>query len=370
MYWLAVILIVPYLIILLRFCRSLWKVKPFTINNNPSVFVSVVIACRNEEKNLPFLLEDLQAQNYLLNRFEVIFVDDNSTDNTAGIISSFAGPGNIRVISSRGQGKKQALRTGIMSAKGELILTTDADCRAGKDWIRTVVAFYEEKHPDMIILPVRIESGKGPFHSFQELEFLSLQGVTAGSALSGSATMCNGANLAFSRDIFLLNKDKLHDEINSGDDIFLLQSLKMDPKAKIMWLESPKAMISTSASLTLSSFLKQRKRWISKAGTYRDADTIVLGISTFIASMLLISALIAVAIDYKFIWFFLLIYVLKSIPDFLILWNTTARYGATKLLRCFIPLSLLYPFYVFAVFLSALTKGKTSKISSPFQKGT
>jgi cellulose synthase/poly-beta-1,6-N-acetylglucosamine synthase-like glycosyltransferase len=354
MYWLAVILILPYIFILIRIYKSLLKIKPFNCAAEPETFVSVVVACRNEEQNLPFLLSDLASQNYPSDMLEVIIINDNSTDKTADIVEGFKGSGNIHLIENSGQGKKQALRTGIIAAKGTLIITTDSDCSAGRNWIRTIGAFYEMNNPDLIICPVQIKSSPGLFGKFIELEFLSLQGITAGTALSDKGTMCNGANLAFAREAYLNHSDNLHDEINSGDDIFLLHSLKKMPDSKILWLESPDAMVTTESPSTLRSFLKQRNRWISKGKAYKDLYTILLAITTFLTISLQISFFIAWIICPVLIWVLLSIFVLKSIPDFLILLNTTGRYNKSKLMRWFLPAQLIYPFYVLSVVFYAL----------------
>jgi hypothetical protein len=201
----------------------------------------------------------------------------------------------------------------------------------------------------MIICPVQIESIPGFLRKFQELEFLSLQGITAASAISGEATMCNGANLAFTREAYLDHSDNLHDEVNSGDDIFLLHSLKKENRAKILWMESPDTMVTTNSTSTYRSFLKQRSRWISKGKTYKDRYTIVLGIATFVAVALQISYFIAWLIYPDLIWVFLSILILKSIPDCLILLNTSRRYGKRNLMKWFLPSQIIYPFYVLSV---------------------
>jgi cellulose synthase/poly-beta-1,6-N-acetylglucosamine synthase-like glycosyltransferase len=359
MYWLPAILILPYVITIIKIYISLLKIKPFTWSSEPKTFVSVVVSCRNEQKNLPVLLNSISLQNYPEYLYEVIIVNDNSTDKTSDIAARFNGIVNLHRLDSTGKGKKQALRAGINTAKGNLIITTDADCRMGNNWIKTIAAFYEKYRPDMIICPVQVESHPGFLGRFQDLEFLSLQGITAGCASSGKATMCNGANLAFTRDIYLDHSDNLHDEINSGDDIFLLQSLKKEPHSKILWLESPEALVTTESQPTLSSFLTQRKRWISKGKVYKDIPTIFLGLSTLFSALLQISYMIACFIESGLIWFFLAILFLKSVPDFLILLNTSGRYGKRQLLRWFLPAQLIYPFYVISViFYSPLFREK------------
>jgi cellulose synthase/poly-beta-1,6-N-acetylglucosamine synthase-like glycosyltransferase len=349
MHWLPVILILPYVIFLLKTYRSLLHIKIFNPSADPVTFISVVIACHNEQKNLPVLLNCLALQNYPENLFEVIIVNDNSKDKTFVIAEGFKRIANIHALNNKGRGKKMALRTGIVSAKGSLIISTDADCTMERNWIRTIAAFYEIKRADMIICPVQLKSVSGFFGRFQELEFMSLQGITAGTALSENPSMCNGANLAFPREVYLNHSDNLHDEINSGDDIFLLHSLKKEKLSKILWLESTDTIVTTESSSTFSSFIKQRSRWISKGGAYSDQYTIALGIVTFVATFLQLSCVIACVIYPGLIWPFLLIFILKSVPDFLILMNTTDRYNKRKLLWWFLPSQLIYPFYVLSV---------------------
>jgi cellulose synthase/poly-beta-1,6-N-acetylglucosamine synthase-like glycosyltransferase len=355
MYWLPAIMILPYFVILLILYRSLLKIKTFKALKDPEMFVSVVVACRNEQDNLPVLLNCIANQNYPENLFEVIIVNDNSEDRTYETAKGYKKISNILSINNKGEGKKQALRTGINAARGNLIITTDADCTMEKNWIRIIAAFYELHKNSMIICPVRIESATRFLNKLEELEFLSLQGITTGSALFKNPAMCNGANLAFSKEAYNAHSDMLHDDINSGDDIFLLHSLKDEDKSKILWLESPDAIVTTESSSSLSSFLNQRRRWISKGKAYKDMFTIVLGIVTFVAVVLQISYLILSLIYPDLIWVFLSVVVLKSFPDFLILRNTSERYGRKRLMRWFLPAQLLYPFYVLYVVIYSLT---------------
>jgi len=368
MHWIAAILILPYFILLLKIYGSLLKIKIFKASADPATFVTVVVACRDEQKNLPALLKSIAQQNYPESLFEVIIVDDKSTDKTFEIAAGFAGIRNIIALNNIGGGKKQALRTGILAAKGHLIITTDADCIMGKNWIRTIASFYEMNSPNMIICPVQLNSVPGFPGRLQELEFMSLQGITAGSTISELATLCNGANLAFTREAYLNHSDNLHYEINSGDDIFLMHNLKKENRSKILWLESPEALVITEPSSTVRSFLKQRSRWISKGKSYKDRDTIVLGIVTFVAIALQASYFIAWLFFPVLTGVFLEILFLKSIPDFLILLNTSVRYGKKKLMWWFLPAQLIYPFYVLAIVIYSLAFRENRNTNSPFPK--
>lgn len=346
MLWIFIIPVLPYFFILLNICRNLILIKSFREGSSPYLKLSVIVACRNEEENLPFLLSDLASQNYPQELFEVIIVDDNSEDNTFEIASAYKNIKGLKVVRNNGHGKKHAIGTGVETAANEIIITTDADCRMGVEWIRTIAAFYEPDWPDMIIGPVMIKDEPGFFNRFQELEFLSLQGITAGTAAAGNPVMCNGANLSFTKEAYHNHSQNLHYEIASGDDVFFLHSLKKDPDAKIRWLFSEDSIVTTEPADSPGSFFRQRARWISKGRAYNDRFTILLSTVTFFTTLLLILLLIASIFKTAFLPVFGVSLLVKSIPDFLILSETTRRYGKGALLKWFIPAQIIYPFYV------------------------
>jgi len=349
MHWLFLIIAIPYLYHIIKLWKALEGNLPFRSGTVPRLFLSVIVACRNEQDNLPLLLSDLLAQEYEKDLFEVIIVNDHSADSTADVARSFTGQINIRVLANRGKGKKQALRTGVEVSRGAFLVTADADCRFGPHWLRTVASFAEEEQPAMSIHPVMIKAGSGFFSKFQELEFLSLQGITAGSAALGNPVLCNGANLGIEKEAWLGNSAAIHYEIASGDDIFMLHSLKSKKPGSVRWLESSDAAGVTPASAGLVSFLRQRGRWLSKAGYYSDSYTKLLAIVTFVTILTQI-LLFAGGFFYSPLFQVLgVVILLKSIPDFLILRNTTARYGKSDLMRWFLPSQLVYPLYVLCV---------------------
>lgn len=347
--WLLLILIVPYLYLLLKIWSGLAIIQPYRTGSPGELFVAVVVASRNEEKDLPALLKDLSEQEYDPQLFEVIIVDDNSSDRTFNLASSDNAIKNLKVMRNNGTGKKQAIITGVDASSADVIITTDSDNRIEKRWLTAIASFFNEKKPDMVICPVSTGSKAGFFSHFAELEFLSLQGVTAGTAVNGNPVMCNGANLVFSKKSFIMNSGKLHPELVSGDDVFLLHGIKEDPESKVLWLESEDATVTTELPSSISSFLKQRARWISKAGAYRDSYTIVLGIVTFVTILLQLFCLAAGFFNPVFLAILVVAFILKSIPDYLILSNTAARYKKNHLRKWFIPSQVIYPFYILAV---------------------
>ena len=369
MHWLILILIFPYFFLLLGIYRNLLKIKQFKSGTDPKIFVSVVVACRNEEKHLPSLLNDISVQDYHTDLFELIIIDDNSSDGTFSLASEFKGIKNIKVIKNEGKGKKHAVRSGVNASAGDFIIVTDADCHMGKEWIRTIASFFEVKRPELIIGQVVLISKTGFLNRFQDIEFLSLQGVTAGTAIAGNPVMCNGSNLAFTKETFYKHSGNLHHELVSGDDVFLLHSIKRDQGNKIIWLESQMAIVSSMASENLYSFLRQRARWISKAGAYNDRYTQILAIVTFVTILFQIILLIAGLFNPVYLLILLSFFLLKSIPDFLILQNSTSRYGKRNLMKWFLPSQLIYPFYVISVALWSVLSPERDNFNSPSPKG-
>lgn len=356
MQWFAIILVLPYTILLLIIFRGIRKIKPYKPNNKGTSFISVIIPCRNEEENLKGILQDLKSQNYPEDLFEIILVDDLSYDNTAGTARSFKYElRNLSVIQNSGKGKKAAINTGISIARGSLLVTTDADCRMGPGWLRAISDFHSESGSKLIICPVRMKGDEGIFSGLSETEFLALQGITAGTASMGNAVMCNGANLAFSKELYVNHQRYLHPSIPSGDDIFLLHSAKKDSNYTIRWLESTDALLETASPSSFIKLIKQRKRWLSKAGAYNDLLTIVLGIVTFVTILLQAGTMALLPFNHTFIYIYLAIFFLKSLPDFLIIRITANRYNIKGIMQWFIPLQVIYPFYVLIVAVTAFT---------------
>ena len=361
MQWLFLLAFLPYFLILLRIWSGLRKIQRFSASDDPAVKVSVVVACRNEAGNVGNLLKDLKGQDLQPQNYNLIFVDDNSTDQTSAAIREFAiknKPGNLELLSSSGYGKKAAISSGVSASPNEMIVTTDADCRAGRSWLGKILSFSARFNPDMIISPVALSSSKGFLGGFQQLEFLGLQGITAGTAVLDNPIMCNGANLAFRKEAYLRNEKNLRNDLASGDDIFLLQSMKKEG-ARIMWLESPEAIIIASSAESVGKFLKQRKRWISKSGSYNDVFSSILGIVTFVTILVQVFTLAAGFFMPEFWLVYLAAFLIKSIPDYLILYNTASRYNRKQLLKWFLPSQIIYPFYVLAVILYPLKVWKT-----------
>lgn len=285
-----------------------------------STRVSIVIPSRNEALNLPGLLEDIYIQNYPLELLEVIIVDDHSTDETLEVVKNFkAMPITILSLSVPGiEGKKNAIETAVRQAKGEVIITTDADCHPGPEWVRSVVSFYEQSKPGLILSPVRFGKGNTFFQLLQEMEFMSLQFTTAGSAALGIPLMANGANLAYPRELFLrIGGYSRNKSVASGDDVFLMNEIKKSIGAgKIQFLRQPGACVQTKMETSWKGFLSQRLRWVSKTRGMNDPAILSISALVFLVNLALVILSLGACISPYYRDYLFFFYTAKLITDF------------------------------------------------------
>jgi cellulose synthase/poly-beta-1,6-N-acetylglucosamine synthase-like glycosyltransferase len=320
-------------------------------NAKPSVFISVVVAVRNEENNLPALLNALKDQTY--QNFELIIADDHSEDNTVQIFYENKDKNSQLVELNESQyGKKAALASAIPLAKGELIITTDADCIPGKFWLEKMVSFYEKEKPEFFMGPVK-QSSENMIQQFFSLDFLSLQASGAGAAELGLPFMCNGANLAFKKSLWENIISTTNQKFASGDDVFLLHSaIQKIPRDKIRYFFSKKATITTKAPENIKAFFNQRIRWASKAKGYKNSMSLITSFTVFAMNAYLLFLGIISFFFPVIIPVFLGVLILKTMVDFPLLLFSAEFFKKRKLLIFYLPLQIIYFIYItfFAIY--------------------
>lgn len=342
-----------YLICIAAFTFGLFNLKErfHSINKNNLVKVSVLIAARNEEKNIEKLLESLKKQSFSKELFEVIIVNDHSTDNTDEIINDFINKNkelDVKLLKAEKTGKKHAISQALHTAINELVIVTDADCVLNDLWIESIVGFYQEEKCKMILAPVLLSPAENLFEKMQVLEHLSLIGSTAGSASIGFPVMCNGANMAYERKAALeVEKFRKDFDIPSGDDMFLLeQFVKCYGHNNVKFLLSKSAVVKTKTCKTIKDFFRQRRRWVSKTKSYTSWKVIVTALIVLFFNLSIISLLVS-AFFVPALWsIYILLTLLKFFIDFPLLKNITNFMNQGSLLKWVLPLEIIYPFYV------------------------
>lgn len=332
--------------------------KPLNENNLP--FISIIIAARNEENNIGNCIQSLINQTYPQNKFEIIVTNDHSTDNTVPIINSFQKE-NIRVINLidftetkiLNSYKKKSIETALQFAKGALIVTTDADCTAPSKWLETLASFYIKKRPVFIALPVLFNSPlpedsffKRLFKNFQSLDFMTLQGITGASVYNKFHSMCNGANLAYKKEVFYeVGGFEGIDNIASGDDMLLMHKIQKVHPDKIMFLKSPDVIVLTQPADTLKDFMNQRIRWASKADKYTDKKITGVLLLVYLLNAWIFILAISSFFFIKAFYLFLFSVAIKTIVELIFLYPVAKFFNKRKLLWWFVPAQPLHILY-------------------------
>lgn len=316
-----------YLFFLKRIFRGL---KYLTLSANeklPYEFVSIMIPFRNEKENILASLKSIESQLYPKEKYEVIYVNDFSEDNSLELLASNIKQDNIRVILvpedfSKNAHKKRAVRCGIENAKGDIIVTTDADCVHDEEWLISLMQTFDSM-TGFVSGPVEFETDDGLFSEFQKLEFAGLVLCGAGLIGSGHPTICNAANIAYRKKVFDEVggfKDQMN--LSSGDDELLMQKISKDSDFKVKFCIDKNAIVKTSANKTISDFYQQRKRWASKGLFYND-KSLVLKLILIYAFYVGLMAQLIIGLFYHpiFLLSFLGSFLFKFIFEFRILYK-------------------------------------------------
>ncbi|MBD1423359.1 glycosyltransferase [Sphingobacterium chuzhouense] len=344
---------VVYVVLVFYMLRG-WMQIPYFKPQQTTVHtpISVLIAARNEEDNIARTLNCIVNQDFPKELLQIIVMDDHSTDNTAAIVASYASRGVTLLQLNEGDKlnsyKKLAISRAIAQASGEIIVTTDADCRMGTNWLRTVVSYFEETEAYMVSSPVAYSEEKSYFERLQTLEFLYLIGLGAAGIGNKNPTTCNGANLAYRRDLFYeMGGFNGIDNLASGDDELFLHKVAEKYAEKIGFCKSKDAIVYTDAKATLSGFISQRRRWASKSTKYRDKRVVWLGVSIWLFNLSLIAGLMQFIIDLPNVnVLFLVAFVMKVLAELAFIYPLCGLVNRHPLLVNLFPLSFIHAVYL------------------------
>jgi cellulose synthase/poly-beta-1,6-N-acetylglucosamine synthase-like glycosyltransferase len=288
-------------------------------------YISIIVPFRNEAANIERTYKNLINQNYPSDKYEIIFVNDSSEDDSLKILESLSTKENVKIFSvpedfSTYAHKKRAVRFGIEKSKGEIIVTTDADCIHKSDWLINLLKYFDEQ-TGFVSGPVEFLSQENLFVKIQRLEFAGL--VITGAGLIGASNpiICNAANIAYRKIVFNeVGGFNYQMSLSSGDDELLMQKINCDTSYKIKFAADKNAMVSTEANQSIKQFFNQRKRWASKGLFYNDKFLIIRLVLIYLFYLsLFIQPLLALFISKIFLYTFVISFFVKILLEYLIL---------------------------------------------------
>ncbi|MEE2953625.1 MAG: glycosyltransferase [Bacteroidota bacterium] len=363
-------IIISLYVILILFYRIGWSRLEISNVNTISQEISVVIALRNEEKNIARLIQELNNQSYNHKKIEFIMIDDHSEDATLKLLYQHQEKlKNLTILQQeKGSfGKKNAIIKGIQESSGEIIVTTDADCSFHKNWLTSITNYFIDPDIKLVVGPVGFSNIKNIWERFQELEFLSLVGSGASSIGIKRGIFCNGANLAYKRDLIIDNNHKIFKKnIASGDDVFLMHYIKRRFPDGVVFAKSEEAIVKTHPISKIDEFINQRKRWTAKSMSYRDIDSIFAGTIVFLTNLLFPTLIIASCFEYELLYYLIIFLLLKFIVDALFLYPVLNFFKRRSLLKFILFFELIYSFYILLIVIVSFTssfiwKGRSYK---------
>ncbi len=294
---LLILLTVYYAYFLLRAESGLARLPNAEPPATPTSFVSVVVAARNEERTVAECLHSILGQHPSSRNLEIVFVDDHSTDRTLEIARHIARTeSRIRVVElsavnpSNAGGKPAAIAAGVAAAKGEIILTTDADCLVPSEWIARTLPYFVPG-VSLVAGAVRIGTDRGLLSQFDRLELLGLMTMGAGLIGAHHPIICNGANLAYRKNAFQTVQGY---GVNGSwcDDETIMHRIHDRKIGSIVFNPDPDAIVTTASVGSVAAFWKQRLRWSSKGGHYESTAILLELVLLYFYFLLFLAALV------------------------------------------------------------------------------
>jgi len=335
------------------------------VNQNQNLKFSVIIAARNEERNIAACLQSVFAQDISAKLYEVIVIDDRSEDATPAILREYAASHqNLRALTvaetpAGVSPKKHAVSMGIKEAANDIIVFTDADCTVPPQWLSTIGAHFDNDTALVqgITSYKYIDGMNKLFYGLQSVDFLS-HGVVAAAAIGAQLPInANANNMAFRKKAFEEVGGYGEDTgVTLGDDDHLLQRVWRHNRTagggayKIRYMAAARGAVETAPTETPAALFRQRSRWGSVTVHY-GARQVALLSAVFIFYLTIPATALMALFDATYLPVFASLLFVKFCGELVLMIPGTRIFGK-KHLRKYIPLASLLqlPVVLAAVF--------------------
>lgn len=254
--------------------------------------VSIIVAARNEEKNIYDCIKSLDQLEFPDDKIEIILVDDNSIDRTGEIIDEFitSKPKFKKIISDKAKGnlkgKTLAIANGIDYSKNEIIMTTDADCTVSPNWAKTLASYYVD---DSIALVNGITNQHDVdiFSGIQSIDFILLLLAASGTMNLGRPMSCIGNNMSYRKSVYTEVGGYEGLEFSVTEDYRLLMAIHNLKKYKTIYPVDRNSLVTSKACNSFGELYNQKKRW-SVGGLDSESTGIALISVSFLTNLMMI----------------------------------------------------------------------------------
>jgi glycosyltransferase involved in cell wall biosynthesis len=325
--------------------------------------VSVVISARNEYNNLKKNLSYILTQDY--HDYEVVVVDDASDDDSAHFLQQMeAKYKHLKVVTLKEsvnffKGKKLPLSIGIKSAKSDVVLLTDADCKpAGPHWITRMVDNYDGT-TELVLGYGGYEAKPGILNKLIRFDTLFVAMQYLSMALAGIPYMGVGRNLSYKKELFYRAKGfTSHYKILSGDDDLFVNQIATKNNVSIEI--SPHSHTYSAPKYSFRAWLNQKRRHLTTGKYYKRRHKRLLGIfsvTQFVFYPLLIAIILLCGIEMLSI-LAAGIFLLRLFTLMIIFSKVTARFNEQNIFPYSVLFELVYPYINFIFVLASLFYSK------------
>ncbi|UXX78891.1 glycosyltransferase [Reichenbachiella carrageenanivorans] len=228
-----------------------------------SPFVSILIALRNEQNNVPALCQSLKSLTYPVGQFEILFGNDDSEDDTLEELKKHK-PDQAKIFSysnddTGAYGKQRVLSALATQAKGTYVLFTDADMIFDPEWVQAMLIRADSKQA--LTVGLTKVDGEGWFAQMQNMDWLINECVLVFFSKLGVGLTAWGNNMLIAKSTYESIGGHSQLDPTIVEDVALLQRLKANG-GQLVINTCPKAVASTKPELTWVALFHQRKRWM------------------------------------------------------------------------------------------------------------
>lgn len=331
--------------------------------HTPQHSLAIIIGARNESSGIVECLQSvLYSCDYLATIYPEVAVtiylgNDHSTDTTLSLARAVQDERLVVLdMPDNVQGKKATLQYLVNQTTADYLLFTDADCLVAKGWVATISSYFDRSQVVALTGLVRTPDSYRLIDHWQYLDIIGMMAMTAHGLYRGRFTLGNGANMAVQREIYQEISGRLAgSEYASGDDVFVMQSLKAQYPDRVRFLKAKEVIVTTATQPTWGGLWLQRRRWASKTRGYQERGVVRLqGFAWIYCIVLLVSVLCAGLTAGISLFTGVLLLMTKLAVDGLLLSRVADFFGYRRPFRAYLFVGLTHVVYIVFMGLVAL----------------